>query len=575
MLSKLTVFISAILCACAISVAQSGPKAPTLKVGDKAPALSVDAWVKGKEFKEFEKDKVYVVEFWATWCKPCIDGIPKLTELQRKYQRDGVTIIGVAGSERGRDNAEKIGKVRNLVRQQGRKMEYSIAFDGDESMWKTWMAPAGRGGIPSAFVVDKQGKISWIGHPASGLDEAISKALKGSGRAAAEPAPAHTLALASWQPRQTREERQAEEAKKDAKKEPVKDEPRPLSVGDPAPPIRVARFLKGDPVEGFEPGKVHVVEFWATWCGPCIAAIPHLTELQEKHAGDVRIVGVSVWEHDLDGVPEFVEKMGEKMQYTVAMDKIPAPKAKTRSAQREASQEGFMARYWMNAAGRDGIPSSFIVDQQGRVAWIGHPGELDKPLEKIIAGDWDLAAAASEYKRRQEAEKKQRQLWNRWSRAMQAGEYEQAVEVLDEIAGTDESMKASVAGQKFSLLLVQMKDYDRAYGFARRAVAELKDEAEALNMIAWTIVDPDHEHLEVRDLELALEAARRADELTEGKSAHIVDTLAKVYFDMGNIEEALRLQEKAVRLSDGAPYEDELRDRLEQYRKAMNDKQRR
>ena len=68
--------------------------APTaaLKAGDAAPALKLAKWVKGTEVKTFEKDKVYVVEFWATWCGPCRRTIPHLTKLS-KEMKDKVTVI--------------------------------------------------------------------------------------------------------------------------------------------------------------------------------------------------------------------------------------------------------------------------------------------------------------------------------------------------------------------------------------------------------------------------------------------------------------------------------------------------
>jgi len=67
---------------------------PTLKPGDAAPALQVKQWVKGDAVKGFAKDKIYVVEFWATWCGPCKASIPHLTELAKSHK--DVTFVGVS-----------------------------------------------------------------------------------------------------------------------------------------------------------------------------------------------------------------------------------------------------------------------------------------------------------------------------------------------------------------------------------------------------------------------------------------------------------------------------------------------
>ena len=165
-------------------------EAKTLKVGDKAPALSVEDWVKGKKVEKFESGKVYVVEFWATWCGPCIEGIPHLTELQKEYKDKKVTILSIASSERGADNNSKLKGVENFVKKQGEKMGYTVGYDSDRSMSKDWMTPAGRSTIPSAFLVGSDGKIAWIGHPAQGLDESLKKAVEANkklGAAHSEP----------------------------------------------------------------------------------------------------------------------------------------------------------------------------------------------------------------------------------------------------------------------------------------------------------------------------------------------------------------------------------------------------
>src|SRR5687768_14060170 len=118
-----------------------------------------------------------------------------------------------------------------------------------------------------------------------------------------------------------------------------------LKWGDAAPELKVVKWLKGTPVEKFEPGKTYVVEFWATWCGPCKAAMPHLSELAKKYQGKITFIGVDVWEQGADPLPaveKFVAGQGENMAYNVAAD---AP-----------GRDGFMAVNWLNASNAGGIP---------------------------------------------------------------------------------------------------------------------------------------------------------------------------------------------------------------------------
>src|ERR1700761_3630148 len=88
--------------------------------------------------------------------------------------------------------------------------------------------------------------------------------------------------------------------------------PATLNWGDPAPALTVGKWVKGDPVAALEPGKIYVIDFWATWCAPCRALMPHLSELQKKYP-DVVFIGQDYQEDDPNEVPGFVMKMGDRM----------------------------------------------------------------------------------------------------------------------------------------------------------------------------------------------------------------------------------------------------------------------
>jgi thiol-disulfide isomerase/thioredoxin len=336
----------------------------------------------------------------------------------------------------------------------------------------------------------------------------------------------------------------------------------PLGVGDPAPAIQVKEFVKGAPVSSLEKGKRYVVEFWATWCGPCRVSIPHLTELQKKHP-EVTFIGVSVWEQDQKGVRPFVQQMGDKMAYTVAMDDVP---------EGARGNEGKMAKSWMEAAGQDGIPTAFLIDRDTRIAWIGHPMGLDEPLEKVAAGTWDVAAARTQFQKDQARRGKMRELQEKLTKAQQSGDPHQMLAALDQAIAEDPAMEAPLGLQRYFVLSRGIKDPEQAEVYGSHLVdSVLKDNAAALNELAWSIVAPEAPKANASAVKLALKAAQRADELAQGKDPGIADTLARAYFEAGSPAKALAAQERAVRLAKGTPVENDpgVKQRLEQYRKAI------
>jgi thiol-disulfide isomerase/thioredoxin len=148
--------------------------AATLGVGDAAPALKVSKWVKGGAVSGLQSNKTYVVEFWATWCVPCRQSIPHLTELAHHYTN--VTFIGMDVFEQGEDKEATVNK---FIKQVGDKMDYHVAMDTDDSfMADNWLKAADQNGIPTAFLV-QNGKIIWIGHPMGGLEDSLKEVTAG------------------------------------------------------------------------------------------------------------------------------------------------------------------------------------------------------------------------------------------------------------------------------------------------------------------------------------------------------------------------------------------------------------
>lgn len=328
-----------------------------------------------------------------------------------------------------------------------------------------------------------------------------------------------------------------------------------LKVGDDAPALTVGKWVKGEPVTKFAPGTVYVIECWATWCGPCRAAIPHVTELQKKYEGKVVVIGQNMWENDEAKVAPFVTAMGAKMDYRVVLDDKPG-------------QDGSMAKNWMMAAGQNGIPCSFIVDKAGKIAWIGHPMAMAPVLEKVVAGTYDLkvegAAQAEEMAKEQAASRKTQELNGKLKAALDANDFDAAMKVIDEAAAADPRMAESAPSMKFSIL-IKAKRYDDAYALNDQVFDSVKDQPEGLNRIAWAIATAPG--IEKRDLKFAGRLAERAVELTKREDGAVLDTLARIQFDSGEVDKAIATETEAVAKTTDENKK-EMQEALEKYKAA-------
>ncbi len=342
-----------------------------------------------------------------------------------------------------------------------------------------------------------------------------------------------------------------------------------LTLGSAAPKLELKEFVKGEPVKGFAKEKVYVVEFWATWCGPCRTTIPHLTKLQKKYKDELTVIGVAILEEDQSAVATFVEEMGDKMDYRVALDSVPKD---------GSPEEGAMVKNWMEASGQAGIPAAFIVNGEGLIAWIGHPGQMDDPLEKVMTGKWDIAAEALKLKELLAQKKKLEATFKKLQTLF--GKFEDDGDAADLLTELDFAAKnlPDRADQfsmiKFQILASPKGNADQALSLGEKLVAsELGENPEALNNLAWMLVAPDREKkADAKLLKFALKAALKADNLSERKDPSIADTLAKAYFDNGQVEKAIETQERVVELAVGSELENDpgVKKRLRQYKRALD-----
>lgn len=231
-----------------------------------------------------------------------------------------------------------------------------------------------------------------------------------------------------------------------------------LNVGDPAPAFKPEAWLKGKPVAKFEKGKVYVVEFWATWCGPCIDSMPHLSDMADKLKGKAEFVSVNVWDRDMPGekepanakhrerVGKFVKENDAKMRYNIALD----------------DSSDTLSKNWLFAAGRNGIPCSFIVDQKGIVVWVGHPMEMEKPLEQVIAKKFDMAAAKAQQAKEREQAAAYKKITDDIAEAAKAGDMAKFEEMLAKAPGGTQNVRmgaglAMGVNPEFALKYIELK----------------------------------------------------------------------------------------------------------------------
>lgn len=354
--------------------------------GQPAPSLEVLTDWRNTEALDWEdlRGHVVLVDLWGVWCAPCRKETPHLVELFEEHREEGFLVLGI--HSRFRHDGDR---VEDFLDEHG--VSYPVAADTADSIKESLAVRM----WPTYYLVDRDGKVRIAGVSKDDDEEGVKFMDHAVKALLAEP----------WEGE--RKELELKEREKRPEPEPPvatvnrdvrsggnvrtpKTPPKPAELeldddgwpvvrkkrlyaredlrGKPAPELVVESWLTPEPERE---GRVVLIDFWATWCGPCKSALPHLQEWSLAWPDDLVVIGLS------DQAPEVLNPRtrrpwGDAVARLVAELELTYPQALDGEARMK------------KALGVQGIPHVLLVDSSGVVRWQGFPGDPADPLTREV-----------------------------------------------------------------------------------------------------------------------------------------------------------------------------------------------
>lgn len=325
-----------------------------------------------------------------------------------------------------------------------------------------------------------------------------------------------------------------------------------LEVGSVAPKLNIEHWIqdgkgKLPKVTGFEPGKVYVVEFWATTCGPCVQSMPHLAAIQTKYA-DKGLQIVSISSEPLSVVKDFLKReIADETGERKKVSEVTSVYCLT------TDPDGSSEKDYMLAAEQDGIPCAFIVGKDAKIEWIGHPMEMEGILEEVITDKWNREKYVAEQKLIAEIQRVVGGLTRQ-------KKYPQALAAIDGYIAKveDPRLKFGLYKSKIDVLVrtgASEKDLMKSY---EELFASCVDEPLFVQDVAWSAYEYFvEEKLKSKAIiNMSIAAVEKASSKVEGMNkANLFDTISRMHFAAGELEPAIAAQKQAVQFTDGSDQE--------------------